>query len=52
MASQGYTGLVDMRGGMHGAYDRSGALIEAGWNARGYEQVAGSAPERTWNALQ
>ena len=41
-----------MEGGMHGAYDESGAVVEAGWAACGFEQTVDASPEQTWVALQ
>lgn len=31
MASAGFSGVIDMRGGFHGEYDRSGACTMPGW---------------------
>jgi hypothetical protein len=53
MTAEGYTGLVDMEGGMHGAFSQeTGELIEAGWGACGLAETVESAPERTWEALR
>ncbi len=47
----GYTGLVNMVGGMHGARDETGTVVEAGWAALGHPQAVEGEPERTWGAL-
>jgi hypothetical protein len=52
MAAEGYTGLVNMEGGFHGAFDQTGAVVEAGWAACGFEQTTTPDPERTWQALR
>lgn len=31
MASAGFSGVIDMRGGFHGEYDRSGECMMRGW---------------------
>ena len=40
-----------MRGGVHGAYDGGGSLVEAGWAACGFEQSTESPVEATWEYL-
>ncbi len=47
----GFTNLVDMRGGMFGAFDNLGALVEAGWAACGFEQTVDGPAERRWEHL-
>jgi len=41
-----------MAGGMHGAFDEKGALVEKGWIACGFEQAVDAAQDRTWAALE
>ena len=40
-----------MEGGIHGAFDRGGGLIEAGWLACGFEQTVDGPQERRWESL-
>ncbi len=40
-----------MHGGMHGAHDQMGTLVERGWLACGYAETIESEPERTWAEL-
>jgi len=40
-----------MEGGMHGARDETGTVVEAGWAALGFPQAVESERERTWSAL-
>jgi len=40
-----------MVGGMHGARDETGTVVEAGWTALGLPQSLEPVPERTWSAL-
>ena len=51
MASQGYAHLVNMAGGLHGAFDQLGRVVEPGWAACGYAVTQESPPERTWKGL-
>ncbi len=51
LASQGYSDLVNMFGGFHGATDMSGNVVEQGWSACGYETTKESPPERSWAEL-
>ncbi len=40
-----------MHGGLYGALDENGRIVERGWTACGYETTAESPPERTWREL-
>lgn len=51
LATMGYTTLVNMEGGFHGAYDMGGALLQAGWAACGLPTATEPDPARTWRAL-
>ena len=43
LAQEGFTNLVNMHGGFHGAIDASGAVSEPGWAACGFSQEIGRA---------
>ena len=51
MASGGFSNLVNLHGGMHGARDAAGAVGEPGWTSLGFPEAQDSAPERTWEGL-
>ncbi len=51
LVAAGYTNLANMHGGFSGAFDRAGNLLEAGWQACGFETTADEEPERSWEAL-
>lgn len=51
MEQQGYTKLVNMAGGFHGATDMSGNVVEQGWVACGFETAKKSEAGRSWTEL-
>ena len=51
MEGQGYENLVNMLGGLMGATDMSGNVIEPGWIACGLETSRKSEPGRSWKEL-
>jgi hypothetical protein len=40
-----------MEGGMHGARDETGTVVEPGWTALGFPRSVEPVQERTWSAL-
>jgi len=52
LAQQGWTSLVNMAGGYHGAYDMGGGVLEQGWAACGYDTAREALPGRSWRDLQ
>jgi rhodanese-related sulfurtransferase len=51
LESQGYTELIDMRGGMRGESDRSGAMACEGWLARGLPLSSSAEAGRSYQEL-
>ena len=51
LENAGYSTLVNMYGGFHGASDMSGRVIEPGWSACGYETTQETPAGRSWNEL-
>jgi rhodanese-related sulfurtransferase len=51
LSRQGFSRLWNMQGGMLGATDETGRLLEPGWIACGLPTAKASAPERTWREL-
>jgi len=51
MESHGYQNTVNMAGGLLGATDMSGNVVEPGWVACGFETVKKSEPGRSWKEL-
>lgn len=51
LAGQGYTTLVNMAGGFHGATDMSGSVLEPGWVACGFETSKSAQPGHSWKEL-
>lgn len=49
---EGYENLVNMNGGMMGATDPMGTVVEPGWQACGFPVTNEARSERTWEALQ
>lgn len=47
----GYSTLVNMYGGFHGATDMVGRVTEPGWSACGYETTLETPPGHSWNEL-
>lgn len=52
LSQEGYSHLANMYGGFTGAFDPGGNLVEAGWEACGFETTTDLNPERTWDALK
>jgi hypothetical protein len=51
MESQGYRSTVNMAGGLLGATDMSGNVVEPGWTACGFETTRKAEPGRSWSEL-
>jgi len=51
LASEGFTQLTNMAGGLQGGPDASGNSYEPGWQTCGHPLVAQALPERTWSVL-
>ena len=51
LANQGFTTLVNMAGGFHGATDMSGSVLEPGWAACGFETAKAAQPGHSWKEL-
>jgi rhodanese-related sulfurtransferase len=52
IAEQGYSKLVNMAGGFHGAFDMSGNVVEQGWAACGFDTQKKAEAGRTWKELK
>jgi rhodanese-related sulfurtransferase len=52
LASQGFTSVVDMRGGWEGERDMTGAAVVVGWREAGLPAETACPPERTWEGLK
>jgi len=52
MESHGYQNTVNMAGGLLGATDMSGNVVEPGWVACVRDTVEERAPARPWEALE
>jgi len=47
----GFTGLVNMEGGFHGAYDGFGRMLQKGWATLGFETTTQPLQGRSWAEL-
>ena len=52
MEAEGYSRLVTMYGGFNGARDRSGTLLEKGWQECGFPAETGPSSERGYEKLK
>ena len=52
LSGEGFTSLVNMHGGLHGARDMAGSITEPGWEACGYPTESGPCAERGYDALK
>jgi rhodanese-related sulfurtransferase len=52
LSEQGYSKLVNMAGGFHGAFDMSGNVVEQGWAACGFDTAKEPQAGRTWKELK
>lgn len=52
LAARGYTTLVNMAGGFHGATDPMGRPVEPGWASAGFECSLAAAPGRSHAELR
>lgn len=52
LAARGYTSLVNLAGGFHGATDPSGRLVEPGWASAGFESRLTAEPGRSHAELR
>ena len=52
LAARGFTTLVNMSGGWHGAMDQGGRVLERGWAACGFEEERVAQPGRSHAELR
>lgn len=52
LEARGYTTLVNLLGGFHGATDPQGRLVEPGWASAGFESSANARPGRSYAELR
>lgn len=52
LASNGYTGIVDMRGGFSGERDAAGRVACEGWEARGLPVATQAEPGRAYDDIK
>lgn len=52
LAARGYTALVNLAGGFHGASDASGRLVEPGWASAGFECSVTALAGRSYAELR
>jgi len=52
LTARGYTTLVNLAGGFHGATDPTGRLVEPGWASAGFESRQQAEPGRSYAELR
>ncbi len=52
LSQAGYTQVINMQAGFHGARDPTGRVVEPGWSALGFPVENAAAPEQTYAGIK